>query len=205
MIVCCCNYIIRAEQEKDVHIMDARVRYTRKAIREAVLELLKEKSSDRITVKEICEKAQINRATFYKHYDNTYDLLEKLEGETLDVLEEKLSGVDLTNLRSFFGIVLQVVRDNSDYYEIMFAETGDRSFRDRMFALCLCKNMEVIKRFFPALDDSRKTWLYYFFAEGITGVMRKWMSEGYRESVDEVVDFLVKMVDNINYSVKTHA
>lgn len=46
---------------------DARVRYTCKVIQDAFLDILKEKPISRITVKEVCDKAEINRGTFYKH------------------------------------------------------------------------------------------------------------------------------------------
>ena len=46
---------------------DARIIHTRKALRDALLSLLPEKSVDTLTVKEVCEKANVSRATFYKH------------------------------------------------------------------------------------------------------------------------------------------
>lgn len=58
---------------------DARVRYTRMIIEQSFLELLREKPVNKITVTELCEKAQLNRATFYKHYLDIPDLMEKIE------------------------------------------------------------------------------------------------------------------------------
>lgn len=49
---------------------DARIRYTRQTIQQVFIDLLKQKPLGKITVKEICEKAQINRSTFYKHYED---------------------------------------------------------------------------------------------------------------------------------------
>ena len=46
---------------------DARVRYTQRALKQALLTLLKEKSVNKITVKEVCALAELNRATFYSH------------------------------------------------------------------------------------------------------------------------------------------
>ena len=62
---------------------DARVRYTRKVIRDAFLDILKEKPVSKITVKEICDQAEINRGTFYKHYRDCYDLLHHIEEDGL--------------------------------------------------------------------------------------------------------------------------
>ena len=54
---------------------DRRVRYTKMVIRESFLDLLQTKDISQISIKEICEKADINRATFYSHYQDPYDLM----------------------------------------------------------------------------------------------------------------------------------
>lgn len=63
---------------------DARVRYTKMVIRNSLLELLRIKPIAKITVTEICERADINRATFYAHYSDPSDLLHSLEAEVIE-------------------------------------------------------------------------------------------------------------------------
>ena len=60
-----------------MNLKDARVQKTRNNIHQVFFKLLKEKPISRITVSEICQQCQINRSTFYKHYADPYDLLEK--------------------------------------------------------------------------------------------------------------------------------
>ena len=62
---------------------DARVRYTKMIIQVNFIALLKQKPLNKITVKEICEMAEINRATFYRYYLDVYNLMEQLEDEIL--------------------------------------------------------------------------------------------------------------------------
>lgn len=57
--------------------LDRRKRYTRKVLKESLISLLKDKPISSVTVKEICELADINRSTFYTHYNDQFDLLEK--------------------------------------------------------------------------------------------------------------------------------
>ena len=54
---------------------DIRVIRTKKAIESAFIEILSEKSFSKITIEEICKKANINRMSFYNHYEDKYDLL----------------------------------------------------------------------------------------------------------------------------------
>ena len=56
---------------------DARVKYTKMVLKKALLELMQHKPVNKITVKEICERAELNRATFYAHYSDCFDLLER--------------------------------------------------------------------------------------------------------------------------------
>ena len=63
------------------HRDDRRVRMTRRLIKDSFLTLLRQKNIAKVTVKDICLGADINRATFYAHYEDVYDLLHKMEDE----------------------------------------------------------------------------------------------------------------------------
>ena len=64
--------------------MDIRIEKTKRSIKNAFIELRSRKSLERITVKEVCEKAEINKSTFYSHYQDIYDLSDKLETEVVE-------------------------------------------------------------------------------------------------------------------------
>ena len=64
--------------------VDRRVRKTKKQLRECLTRLLKEKKVQDITVRELTDMADLNRGTFYLHYRDVFDLLEKTEHELLD-------------------------------------------------------------------------------------------------------------------------
>ena len=63
--------------------MDLRIKKTKRAIRSAFYELIKEKPLEKITVREIAERAEINKTTFYAHYETVYDLVDQLEQEAV--------------------------------------------------------------------------------------------------------------------------
>ncbi|MDO4475727.1 MAG: TetR/AcrR family transcriptional regulator C-terminal domain-containing protein [Lachnospiraceae bacterium] len=178
--------------------MDARVRYTKMVVRNAVLELLEEKDIARITVKSICDLAQINRATFYKYYDNPQDLLQKIEAEVLDELQEKICQTREQNLAVVFRIVLNDILNRKELYLTLFSEHGDVQFKERLFNLCYGNNMVTIRHYFPALSPSKQEWVYYFIAEGCSGLLNRWIATGMQESPEELIDFLMKTIGAIN-------
>jgi hypothetical protein len=75
--------------------MDLRIQKTLRNIREAFFELAKEKPVDDIMVKELCDRALINKATFYAHYDNINELIIMLEDEYIKEMTSEINFTDL--------------------------------------------------------------------------------------------------------------
>lgn len=71
--------------------MDYRIEKTKQSIRSAFLELRSRKELERITVKELCELAKINKSTFYAHYKDIYDLSEQIESE---IISDIIAGIN---------------------------------------------------------------------------------------------------------------
>lgn len=71
--------------------MDIRVQKTKRSIFNAFLELRAAKPLEKITVRELCEKAQINKSTFYKYYTDLYDLADRMESQVIDQIVENLA------------------------------------------------------------------------------------------------------------------
>lgn len=59
-----------------------KIQYTKRSICDALVSLLKEKPLEKISVTEVCQRADVNRSSFYKHYLDIYDLMDKLEDES---------------------------------------------------------------------------------------------------------------------------
>ena len=74
--------------------MDLRIERTKKCIKDAFMELRKTKPIEKITVKELAALACINKATFYSHYNDIYDLSEQLEEETISSIIQKIPHIN---------------------------------------------------------------------------------------------------------------
>lgn len=169
--------------------MDARIRYTQNMLRISLIELLKETNIGKITVSAICKGADINRATFYKYYDNPYDLLMKLEDELLAELQVEIEEFSDKKFDNIMQIVLTDIKNNADIYSVIFSPNGDLSFKERLFDLCYQENMGYINLCFPNLSAMQKEWLYNYVLEGTNGVINQWINEGMVTPIDEVVSF----------------
>ncbi|MDR3072439.1 MAG: TetR/AcrR family transcriptional regulator, partial [Clostridiales Family XIII bacterium] len=77
-------------ETKTTRKADRRTIYTKAVIKDALIELMREKPFNRITVKALCAKAEINRGTLYIHYADIYDVLDEIENDVLDSLHDDL-------------------------------------------------------------------------------------------------------------------
>ena len=102
--------------------MDLRIIKTKKSIREAFLELRKKYSIDEIKVTMLCEKAIVNKTTFYNHYQDIYELSEELEEECLQNFFQNFQDIDLllTNPDHFINGLNHALETVIDSLPILF-------------------------------------------------------------------------------------
>ncbi|WP_020060075.1 TetR/AcrR family transcriptional regulator [Bacillus sp. 123MFChir2] len=120
---------------------DPRVKRTRQAIRDALISLIHEKSFNSITVQDIAEKATVNRATFYSHYYDKYDLLDKSIEEMLTTLADILKPkkldknefkLTLDTPHPVFLSLFSHIAENVFFYQVMLGANGIPKFSSRM-------------------------------------------------------------------------
>ena len=158
---------------------DARVRYTKMVIRNSLIELMREKPVAKVSVTELCERAGINRATFYAHYSDPSDLLRSIEEEILGELScwigpaIRAQGSDLT---AILTSIIEYIGENADICSVLLSDTGDASFQSKV--------VNAIERPFLADFSTRLAsqeeaeHLYTFAADGSVGMIKKWLSRG---------------------------
>ena len=115
---------------------DLRVRRTRKLLQKALLEAASEKGFAHVTVSDITKRAMVNRATFYRHYEDKYDLLTHYIEELSKMIESDEGETDLgtQSIQSQDtpppGLVklLRHIQSNADFYRVMLGKQGDPAF-----------------------------------------------------------------------------
>ena len=114
-----------------VEIEDLRVRRTRLMLQEALLALTVEKGFAAITVRDITERAMVNRSTFYRHYLDKYDLLEQYTDELYATIfsdEEPMEKESSDQAPPGLIRLLRHIRTFSDFYRVMLGKDGDSRF-----------------------------------------------------------------------------
>ena len=94
--------------------LDARKRYTQMMLKQSFLKLLQQKPVNRITVKEVCALAQLNRATFYAHYSDCFALKESIENELIGAFEKSLRYVNSFDVTALIEAIYDMVDQNQE-------------------------------------------------------------------------------------------
>lgn len=145
--------------------MDLRVQRTRTSIRDAFIELRSRKPIEKITVKELAEAAFINKATFYQHYSDLYDLSESMEDELIDNIISSIPHPDtlLEDPEEATLEIFDAFSSQTSLLEILFS--GSR--RSVLIAKLEGRIRDLILRRYPSYEgDLEKEVLITFLIQG---------------------------------------
>ncbi len=160
---------------------DRRKEYTKRVIRESVFKILKKKRLSDITVKEICEDADVNRATFYRNYLDIFDLYEKMEE---DLTTEALKGEEPgKNRYRVFEIFYKNKVFYKDYFEMRLASGLLRT----TVKVLMDQIMELLKRR-GTFDEAQFEISYQYNYSGMVGAVRDWLAKGCPTEAKEFAD-----------------
>lgn len=174
--------------------MDRRVRYTKSALRESLLDLLREKPIGRVTVADLCRRADINRNTFYAHYQSPGQLLLEIEDELFEEISRSLreSNLSVGSINGLLEEILQLIAQNSDLCAILFGEFGDKDYIRKIMYIAHDESMRQWGTV-TSLSQTQLERIYTFVVNGSVAVISEWLAGGAKESTREIADFINAM------------
>ena len=182
---------------------------TARKMNKALIELLETKDFDYITIKEICEKAEVNRSTFYLHYENTRDLLiESIENIRLDFLKYFNADKNTIKLKIRNGTLkelnfitsdylipfLNFIKDNRRIFKITVSKSSDMD-SENIFRKMFQHVFNPIMERFNCPEDER-IYIINFYINGITAVIMEWIKNECSLSPEKVCCIIKKCILN---------
>ena len=152
---------------------------------------------NKISVTQICKKAEINRVTFYKYYQDTFDLYEKLIDELIEESSGSIMKInDRKDLKEVLEITLTGIYEQIDRYHILFSEHIDAYHLSRSIERCMSKISSVD---LPGLSvpEAQREMLRSFLSLVGGGVLATCMNEGVKQSPKEITDLLYSYIMQI--------
>ncbi len=164
--------------ERGAKRMDRRVRRSRAAIRGAFLELIMEKEFSQITVKELAERADINRKTFYMHYSSLDDVLAEVEDIYASELEQALDRANFYGPDADTATVLKSVEETvMQYYDVLRRLASARSLEyiRRKVEHATAAVVEKKLAQYPSLPDTLRPYAAQQLASGAVATFTRWI------------------------------
>ena len=171
---------------------DARVRYTKRVLEKSLLALLKEKPINKITVKEVCELAELNRATFYAHYSDCFALLEKIEQELIGAFEEALKYVNSFDVTALIEAIYIIVERHEEACRVLIFNGGSPSVIGRMIDIARDSSVKYWKQHLRYASDIELDMLYTHLSNGLMNIVVGGYDKYPREDVVRFVDQIVR-------------
>ena len=186
-------------------IKDRRVRKSKEALKNSLIELMREKPVNNITVKELVTRADLNRSTFYNYYSDIPDMLSKLEDElyneflyTLEAhIPKKEKVVDVSKGgHKFIEDMCSVIKNNYEFCRCIFSKNGDLNFLFKLEEMIENHLKNQLREIFDGKID-HLTYVYSFFKSGYIGILKEWMKGGCVESSEEIANITYDLIKSI--------
>ena len=180
---------------------------TARRMDEAFLELLEKKDFEYITVTEICEKAGVNRSTFYLHYETVGDLLSecvedltnqffKCFGKTPFEFEQNISSASLEQLflitPEYLTPYLKFISEHRTVFKVVLNKPqimqAEKTY-DTFFGSIIDRILE--RHHIPVKD---REYMLSFYIEGMMGIIKRWLLSDCSDSVDYIAEMMMSVV-----------
>lgn len=180
---------------------------TARRMDEALLTLLEKKEFAYITIREICNLAEVNRSTFYLHYENTWDLLQ----ESLEYMNEQFVACFQDASTEFLGKLatcpkeeLMLITPEYLLPYLTFIQEHQRLYRATMERPGSFSTQETYNKMFrhifaPVLErfgvpEEERPYRMAFYIKGIMGIVERWLEDNCRLPVEEVSSLIQSCV-----------
>ena len=180
---------------------DRRARRSRKLLKESLLELMKRKTFSDISVRDVTDAADMNRATFYLHYSGTAELLHSVEEDLLEELQSLVDAhmqetVAVGSVAPVFEPVLDFAVEHRETCTVLFASSEASGFFQSIQQLVHENGAPLVRTWFRPADPRLTDYLLNFLAWGFIGLLAEWFEKDMALPKAELLDATQRLADN---------
>lgn len=172
-----------------------RIVITKKMLKNSLTELLKTKSIYHVSIRELCEKAEINRSTFYKYYGSQFDLLTEMEDDVISLVMQSLTE-NAGQVTHSLTEMCSYLEDNIELSRLLINNNVDPQFPEKIFTLPQVQ--QTIDRVLGAkYTGAEYEYISNFLTYGAYQIIRMWINKDIRETPDEIACLILNQIIEI--------
>ncbi|MDE5616411.1 MAG: TetR family transcriptional regulator C-terminal domain-containing protein [Clostridia bacterium] len=170
-----------------------RVKMTKRLIKDAYIELLERNPSKRLSITDICKVADINRSTFYMHYEDVNQLVREIEDDLLDCIPYPQNvNTKLSESEQFTALLertFEYIKENKKYFSIVFVHVENTNFQKRIAQTILDRYKSIA----ISADSLTSKYGFIFCIHGTVGIIKEWISDGFPTSSRNLAQSVLQM------------
>lgn len=177
---------------------DKRSRKSRQAIKDAFKEMVLTQEMSHIVIKDLAEKADVNRKTFYLHYTDVYNVLEDVEDELLDDIKSIFAKFDMDKIKTDPYPLLLAISDgvsgseNETFNKLLFSSTISGNFMRKIKDMLKRELFDSYK--FNGVNAPKANIVLSFIVSGVVDCYRDWYLSDRSESLEELARELSELI-----------
>ena len=173
---------------------DLRVIKTREAIHSAFKQMICDMDYDEITIKELTQRAQINRKTFYLHYGSLDDLVEELQQEIAEnFISRKVSYASMNDIRGLIRLFFEHAANMPLLHERLMCSGSYRPIWEKINKRIMDYRRETNRGAF-GMNQYEENLVFAYYGANSTILYRQWVEDGKKLSLEELIDIAEKLI-----------
>lgn len=168
--------------------IDRRTQKTKRALQNALAQLLNEKLLRKITVGEVADLADVNRVTFYKHYKDIFDIYEQMENELLADWGVLILDYQNKSKPDFCAALIDYIDSKRTIFKMIFSPYNTGELRDKF-----CKMVEGLFRLMQTeknnaqYNDAKIDYYTAYQSKAFIALLEKWVQEDFSQSREFII------------------
>ena len=179
---------------------DRRIKRTKMLLQNALVDLMLEKAVGKISVKELTQKADVNRSTFYLHYLDIYDMLEQMENEFVETIQgffhDFFTPLPTSMPLTLFVNISEWLEQDKEYYVKLLRGSASGYIFEELESRIRDEFLTLLYLIFLDEESLDLRTHVNFTVSGTVGVLRMWVMEGGNISLVELSETIDDILNN---------
>ncbi|SDB12273.1 TetR/AcrR family transcriptional regulator [Eubacterium oxidoreducens] len=170
-----------------------RAKMTKEMLKESLLELMRTTPLPKISIRTLCEHADINRSTFYKYYGSQYDLFHAIEDDLLLRIDETLATLDQDPADNSAPLIslLDYLKENLEICQLLMTSDVDPEFPKKL--LFRTSIQSTINESLSKYSKTMDLYLREYLLAGEFRIIHQWLQRDCKESSESIVKLLISL------------
>ncbi len=169
-----------------------RTQYTKAQLKQALLDLLKEQPLSKISITAICQRADVNRGTFYLHYQSPIDLFRNVEDDMLNQVKPLINYAEPQSQKQSTAAILKIIKQNAVATQIILQDIDHSRLLKLLVDPIKIQGRQTIQKRFNERNPYISDLYFDFIVAGSIKVVSEWLKDSHGISAEEIA----KIIEN---------